>query len=247
MRSDRATMLCGLVVAVGLAVAGVWAASRSAAEVLEAARFLLRGETFHALVYLEVTRGGTTTVYRLELWAKGETRALIRILAPEQDAGSGYLLLEEELWYYAPALGRPIPLPRMALQEGLFGSGLDLDDVLRGTVVEIYAVSFAAAQPREGYRIVLVPLPGAATVYGRLEIVLRADLAFQEVVYYDQRGRVVKTARTTEFLELPGRVVPRTIVVEEASGDRTVQTFEQLAFDEPLDPALFSLTTLVGR
>lgn len=237
----------GLVLGLGLAARGTWAAPRSAEEVLEAARLLWRGETFQATVTLEVTRGGDTSVYRLELWAKGDTHALVRVLAPETEAGSGYLLVEDRLWYYAPALGRPIALPPMVLREGLFGSGLDLEEVLRGRATESYRVGFAPDQPQDGYRIVLLPLPGAATVYGHLELVLRGDLALREVLYYDQRGRVVKAARVTEFLELPGRVVPRTLVVEGASGDRTVQTFERLVVDEPLDPALFTVDALGRR
>lgn len=247
MKSSRIAIICGLAVAVGFASAGAWAVPPSAKEVLEAARVMWRGDTFHASVALEVTRGGETTIYHLELWAEGEVRALVRVLAPEDDAGSGYLLLGDELWYYAPALGRPIPLPAIALQEGLFGSGLDLDDVLRGAGAEPYDVTFSPDQPEDGYRLVLVPHPGAATVYGRLELSLRSDLALRKVLYFDQRGRVVKTTRVSEFLELPGRVLPRAITIEEASGDRTVVTYERLVIDVPLDPALFTVETLVGR
>ncbi len=247
MRSNRIAMICGLALAVGLVWAGAWTVPPSAREVLEAARVMWRGATFQASVALEVTRGGETTVYHLELWAEGEARALVRVLAPEDDAGSGYLLVGDELWYYAPALGRPIPLPAIALQEGLFGSGLDLDDVLRGTGAEDYDVTFSPDQPEDGYRLVLVPHPGAATVYGRLELSLRSDLALREVLYFDQRGRVVKTTRVSDFLEFPGRVLPQTITIEEASGDRTVVTYERLMVDVPLDPALFTVETLVER
>ncbi len=247
MRSSHATILGVLVVTLNLISTGASAAPTSAEEFLEAARAAWRGETFQATVTLEVTRGGETTVYGLELWAQGETRALIRIFLPKEETGSGYLLADDELWYYAPAIGRPLALPPIALGEGLFGSGLDLDDVLRGTSADSYEVAFAPEQPLEGVRLVLTPLPTAAIVYGHLEILLRPGLALQEVVYHDQRGRVVKTARVTEFLELPDRVVPRTIVVEEASGDRTVQTFERLVIDDPLDPALFTLESLLRR
>ena len=236
-----------LVAILCLVCLGATATTKTAEELLEAARAAWRGETFQATVALEVTRGGETTSYRLELWAQGETHALIRILEPEEDRGSGYLLVDDELWYYTPTLGRPISLPPMALQEGLFGSGLDLESILRGTTSDSYEVDFSTDPPDEGYRIVLTPLPTAAIVYGRLEILLRVDLAIQQIVYFDQRGQVVKTARVIEFLELPDRTVPGTILVEEASGDRTVQTFERLVVDEPLDPALFTLNALVGR
>lgn len=229
----------------GLAAVGT-AAEGTAGELLERARAAWRGETFTATLTVEVTRGGATTVYRLELWAHGETHALVRILAPPEDAGSGYLLVGNELWYYSPALGRPIQLPPAALHEGLLGSGLDLDEVLRGTPATSYRVELAS-EGSHGYRLVLTPLPTAPIVYGRLEIGLRPDFALQEIVYYDQRGRVVKTARAVDYLALPGRTVPKTIVVVEASGDRTVQTFERLVIDGPIDPAVFTLEALRAR
>jgi len=215
--------------------------------VLEAARAVWRGETFHAVVRLEVAQGGETKVYRLEVWTHGETQALIRILAPEDEAGSGYLLVEDRLWYYSPQVGQPLLLPPVVLHESLFGSGLDLDEILRGTTGENFAVEFAPDQPAEGYKLVLTPLPGAPIVYGKLVLSLKPDLALEEVVYYDQRGQEVKTARAVEFLELTDRVIPKTIVIQEAAGDRTVQTFETIEINLPLDPELFTLEGLIAR
>lgn len=205
-----------------------------------------RGETFQATVALDVTRAGETTRYRYQVWAQGEL-ALVRVLAPDAEAGSGYLLAGEELWYYTPAAGRAIFLPPFALFEGFLGSGLDLDDVLMGATTERYTVEFSPEQPETGYRITLTPLPGAATVYGRIEVTLRKDLALAAMIYYDQRDQIIKTAHALEFLELPGRVLPRVIVVEESTGDRTVQTFEGLLIDVPIEPSVFTRENLERR
>ncbi|MFH1610249.1 MAG: outer membrane lipoprotein-sorting protein [Candidatus Bipolaricaulota bacterium] len=215
-------------------------AQPGAADLLEKARAMWRGETFQATVTLDVTRAGETTQYRFQVWAQGEDLALVRVLAPDAEAGSGYLLAGEELWYYTPAAGRAISLPPFALFAGFLGSGLDLDEVLRGATTEHYTVEFSPDQPEAGHRITLTPLPEAATVYGRIEVTLREDLALAAMIYYDQRDQVIKTAHALEFLELPGRVLPRVIVVEESSGDRTVQTFEELLVDVPIEPSVFT-------
>jgi len=233
-------LVLGLLPAVGLA-------SPSGAEILDRAQAMWRGETFQATISLDVTRAGVTTSYRFQVWAQGEDRALVRVLAPEAEAGSGYLLAGAELLYFSPSVGRAIVLPAFALFEGFLGSGIALDEVLRGATEGDFAVEFSPDQPQAGHALALVPLPEAATVYGRIEVTLRHDFALVALVYYDQRGHVVKTARAVEFLELPGRVLPRVIVVEEASGDRTVQTFEELLVDVPLDPAIFTRENLERR
>lgn len=216
----------------------------SAVEVVERARDMWRGETFHAVVAVEVTRQERTEVQRVEVWAEGEDRALVRVLEPEEDAGSGYLLVGEKLWYYAHEVEEVVSLPGFALFEGFLGSGLDLDELLRGTVAEHYEVSFADEQPAEGYKVVLTPLPAAPVVYGKLVLTVGEGFVVSAVDYYDQRGNVVKEARVPEVFELPDRMVPRVWVVEEETGERTRVTYEALAVDEPLPEDIFTLERL---
>ncbi len=236
-----------------LAVAGaaVWALAPgavadelSALEIVEKVRDMWRGETFHAVVSIEVTRQERTEVQRVEVWAEGEDRALVRVLEPEEDAGSGYLLVGEKLWYYAHEVEEVVSLPGFALFEGFLGSGLDLDELLRGTVAEHYEVSFAEEQPAEGYKVVLTPLPAAPVVYGKLVLTVGESFVVSAVDYYDQRGKVVKEARVPEVFELPDRMVPRVWVVEDEVGERTVVTYEELAVDEPLPEDIFTLERL---
>lgn len=216
----------------------------SALEVVENARDVWRGETFHAVVSIEVTRDGYTESQRVEVWAEGEDKALVRILEPEDEAGSGYLLLGEDLWYYAREIDEVIPLPGSMLFDSFLGSGLDLDELMRGTVIEHYEVRYAEDQPEEGYRVVLIPFAEAPVVYGRLELTVSADFVIMEIDYHDQRGTVVKTARVPELVELAGRVVPRVWIVEEETGDRTMVTYEELAIDEELPDDVFTLERL---
>jgi len=218
---------------------------RSAIELVEKARDMWRGETFHAVVSIEVTRDERTDFQRVEVWGEGEDRALVRVLEPEDEAGSGYLLLEDDkLWFYDHQAQETIELPGFALFDGFLGSGLDLDELLRGTVTEHYEVSFSDEQPEEGYKVDLVPLPGAPVAYGQLRLLIDERFVIRNIDYYDFRGNVVKRAHVPEVLELEERTVPKVWIVEEEVGDKTVATYEELSIDEPLPEDIFTLENL---
>ena len=80
-------------------LSAVWTASvagfaedPTAEEVLERTRAAWQGESFHGIAVLDVTEGAQTRSYRMEIWTEGEENALLRILEPEDQAGSGYLM-----------------------------------------------------------------------------------------------------------------------------------------------------------
>lgn len=231
-----------------MASAAAMASEPSALEVVEQARDMWRGDTFHATIHIEVKRGARTESQLVEAWNEGEHRALVRILEPEEEAGNGYLLLEEDgeekLWYYDHAAGEVVSLPGVTLHEGFLGGGLDLDELMRGTVTEHYEVAFAEEQPDEGYSVKLAPLPTAAVVYGRLVLEISEAFVITRIEYYDQRERVVKTAHAEELMEVADRILPRVWVVEAYTNDRTVATYKELTIDEPLPEGMFTLERL---
>jgi len=83
----------------------------------------LQGESFHAVLRLDLTLSGQTESHVLEVWTLGEDYALIRILPPNPDAGTGYLKVKDDLWYYSPDVGMAIELPAIALGDALLGQG----------------------------------------------------------------------------------------------------------------------------
>lgn len=215
----------------------------TAEEILEEVRAAWHATSFHSLVLLEVQQGAQTRSWRLEVWSQGE-QALVRVLAPQEEAGSGYLILGEEIWYYSPDVGSAIQLPPLALAEGAFGGALALEDVFRGTLTDDYQV---ASEPQDGgYLLLLSPNPLALVVYGKLELLVRADFALLEIRYFDQRGELLRVARFSGFLQAEGRPFPTVVVIEEPDGDRTVERMldPQLGIEIPAE--VFTLEFLEG-
>jgi outer membrane lipoprotein-sorting protein len=225
--------------AVGFAVL---AEGPTAQEVLSRARAAWQGSSFHSTVHLDVTQAGQTTSYRLEIWTQGENKALLRILAPEDQAGSGYLMDGNDLWFYSPTVGTAVKLPSIALADSVFGAGPALDDLFRSTLSEDYTVTMTTQA--SGYVLTLTPRPQAPVVYGHLRIDVGTDYALETVVYYDQRGNVLRTARFSDDTTLDNRVVPTTVTIVESNGDTTIERLIDPQFGVTLDPALFTVKHL---
>ncbi len=241
MNRMRSALL--LTVCVVWAVAGVGsAAGLTAQEVLSRARTAWQGESFHSVVSLVVTQAGQTSSYRLEVWTQGEDKALLRILAPEDQAGSGYLMVGNDLWFYSPTVGTAVKLPSIALADSVFGAGPALDDLFRSTLSQDYTATMTTDP--SGYVLTLVPRPQAAVVYGHLQIDVRPNFALAKVIYYDQRDKVLRTATFSDDIPRDDRIIPTTVTIVEANGDTTVERLIDPQFGVALDASLFTLDTL---
>ncbi len=234
----------GIFVVLALTAIGWSSAAQdlTAFQIMDRVRDNWQGDSFHGYVALDVSQGGEARSYRLELWSQGEHLGLLRFLEPEADAGSGYLVTDDEVWYYAPAVGKAVPLPAMAATDSLFGSGPAIEDLLHGTLSDKYQAT--ASRDGTDYVLTLTPLPDAPVVYGSLVVRVREDFAPLEIVYYDQRGGILRTARFSEYVTRDERILPTRIEVEEADGDRTVERLIDPEFGAAIDPAVFTVEHL---
>jgi hypothetical protein len=232
------------VIAAAFLAYGVVASAQdlTAFQVMDRVRDNWQGDTFHGTATLDVTQGGATRSYRVEVWSQGEDLGLIRFLEPEGDAGSGYLMVGEELWYYAPAAGKAVSLPAMALGDSLFGSGPAIEDLLHGTLSDKYTAT--SERDRTDYVLTLTPLPDAPVVYGSLIVRVREDFAPVSIVYNDQRGDVLRMARFSEYVTQDGRILPTLIEVEEKNGDRTVERLVDPEFGIAIPATVFTVEYL---
>ncbi len=234
-----------LLMLVALVLAGTVptvASGLSATDVLNKVRQVWEGESFYALISLDLTIQAQTASYRFEVWTQGADSALLRFHAPKEKAGDAYLQVGNDLWYYSPNLGGAIKLPSMALGEAILGAGPSLDDLFRKTLARDYQVTMSE---REGqYLLTLVPHANAPVVYGMLKVRVRTDFALEEVVYYDQRGAILRTANFSSYRTVNGRVIPTSMTVVDANGDLTVERLEKVEFGIKLPPDFFTVHNL---
>ncbi len=233
-----------LTVAAALALGTCLAAAQemTAFEVVDRVRDQWQGSSFHCTVSLDVTQAEETRSYKVEVWSQGDDYGMLRFLAPEADAGSGYLTIKDDVWYYAPAAGKAISLPGFAMGDSLFGSGPALEDLLHGTLSDKYSAEVV----RDGtdYIITLTPLPDSPVVYGSLIVRVRDDFALLSIVYNDQRGEVLRTATFADYITKDGRALPTLLTIDEKNGDRTVERLENPEFNIAINPSVFTIQFL---
>ncbi len=236
----------------------------TAEDLLECARRNWVEGTFHGVIRLELFRPEFSKTYRMEVWTEGTDKALIRVMEPQEDAGSGYLRVGDDLWYYHPDVGQAIQLPASALSESFLGADASLEDLYRGTLSENYAVELLGSRPpsddestAEGdqiYRLSLAPKPEAPVVYGKLELDVRgSDCAILVIDYYDQRETLIRQAKFSEFVQVGAeereRVVPTVMTFDDflSEGSRTIEYLETYEFDIEIPEETFTLDCLVNE
>lgn len=236
-----------------LFVSGAVLAQSSTAEVPDDADAILdlmvenlRGGPQRAILEMTVERDGDVRSYRMEIVSDGTERSLTRVLEPPRDAGQAFLVDGDELFVYAPRLGRVLRLPPSGRSDGFLGSDISYSDLAGDDVRDDYR---ATVLERSSDEVVLslVPEPRAPTPYGELRFTASLpDLAPRELVYYDQRGTAVKRLTLSEFQTSGGRSIPTRFEVVDLTeqGGRTVASWIDVEFGiEPPD-ACFSQQAL---
>ena len=214
------------------------AAGEDADALLERMVDNLRGGGQRATLEMTVERDGDVRSYRLEIVSDGTERSLTRVVEPPRDAGQAFLVDGDELFVYAPRLGRVLRLPPSGRSDGFLGSDISYSDLAGDDVRDDYRAEILE-RDEEHVVLALTPEPRAPTPYGEVRFVASLpDLAPRELTYFDQRGSAVKRLTLSDFRESGGRTIPTRFVVEDLTedGGRTVAEWTEVEFGvEPPD------------
>lgn len=226
-------------------------AQESARDIVDRVDRLLRGESSHGTVTMEVVTADWSRSLDLEIWSLGTEYALVRVLAPPKDAGTATLKSGNDLWNYLPRVDRTIKLPPSLMSAAWMGSHVTNDDLVKDSrMIEDYDIAIAFSGERNGvavWEFTLTPRPEAPVVWGRIELqVRRTDDMPLWTRYYDERGALARTMTFSDFRRLGGRLVPARMTIEPTDdpGESTVLQYHELAFDVGLQPGFFSLQRL---
>ena len=218
---------------------------------------LLRGDSSHGVVTMEVVTEHWERRMTMEIWSLGTDYALVRLLAPKKEAGIATLRVEDNIWNYLPKVDRTIKIPATMMGGSWMGSHFTNDDLVKQSrLIDDYdiAIAFAGVAADSAgaagaavWDFVLTPKPEAAVVWGHIDYRVRQDdLMPLRARYYDEQGRLARTMAFGGFRELGGRRVPADMHVHpaDAPGERTTVRYRELEFDIALEPPFFSLRNL---
>ena len=246
------SMLTAVAVVASLTVAAPAAAQVDATAIIDRVDRLLRGDSSRGVATMEVVTEHWERRMTMEIWSLGTDYSLVRLRAPQKEAGTATLKAEDDIWNYLPKVDRTIKVPASMMGGAWMGSHFTNDDLVKESrLIDDYDIEIAFdGDDPDGvavWEFRLTPKPEAAVVWGFVEYRIRQrdDMPLW-AKFYDEDGDLARTMEHGEFAEFGGRVVPGVMDMYPADkpGERTSIRYEELEFDIDVEPSFFSLRTL---
>ena len=211
----------------------------------------MRGDSSYAEMTMRIERPRYTREVSMRSWSKGRNATLVLITAPARDRGTVYLMRDNDIWTYDPRIDRTTRLPSSMLAQSWMGSDFTNDDLIRDSdPVKDYQHRFVRTEERQGYQsyvIDMIPRPESPIVWGRVRVWVSSSNYLQlRAEHYDQRDDLINTMEFDQIARFGDRDVPTRITVAPADKDdeRTVLTYQDVAFDIDIDDGFFSRATM---
>ena len=244
----------GLVIRLGLLgclFSPLTAHAQSAREIIDRVDRLMRGESSIARFTMDIRTENWDRSLTLRAWSLGTEHALIRVEAPQKEAGTATLRAHQEVWNYLPRVDRTLKLPSSMMAGSWMGSHFTNDDLVKESrLVDDYEIEIEFEGTRDGvdvWEFLLVPLPEAPVVWGKIRYqVTKEDLLPTWTRYYDESDELIRTMTFSENRMMGSRLVPTVMTIQPADkpGESTVIGYHELDFDVDLDEDYFSLRNL---
>ncbi len=206
----------------------------------------LRGESVRASVTMIVTKDGSVSQSRFELYSQGDDKTLILVTAPPRDAGQAILNEGSNLFIYNPRLRRVLRLPPSGRSDNFLGSDLSYDDLAGDSFRSDYRTRILE---EAGERIVLelIPAEGAPTPYGKVIFTVDAiTFAPLETVYYDQREQAIRRITFSNIIETNNKFIPTQYEVTDLlrEGNSTLMQMDNYELNTEIPASCFTQQAL---
>jgi outer membrane lipoprotein-sorting protein len=228
----------------------VQAAEPTIDQLLDATDDVARGTTSHATITMQVKTARYERTMRLESWSEGKEKSLIRILAPQKDAGISTLMRDKNIWNYLPKVDRTMKVPGAMMSGRWMGSHFTNDDLVKSNRLSEDFDGAITARPGGSagdlYTVRLTPKPDAAIVWGHIIVRVGVDLIPIDITYFDEDGTLMRTLVYGDVKMLGGKRIPSTMTLRPANkdGEFTRIVYDTLALDVALPERTFSLQSL---
>lgn len=185
----------------------------------------------------------------LAMWTKrvdGSDKMLVRFLSPADVAGTGFLMLEDNMWLYLPALERTKRIAGSARQGDFMGSDMTYDDMESlGTTgfsddYEAELLGETELDGRQAYQLRLVPTTDKPA-YAYLEIWVDGEYWLPQKIEYYGEDQLLKTLETSEHEVLDGRwTAQRLEMTDHQAGSKTILKVKEVNYSEEIDSDIFT-------
>ena len=188
-----------------------FAAEISARSIIKAAIDNYRGLSSYSEATMTIHRPDWERTVSMKVWTEGLDKSLVRITAPTKDKGSGTLLIDNNMWSYAPKINRVIKIPASMSQQSWMGSDFSNNDVARADdIIDKYTHTLLETKThRTGntYLIQSIPDEDAPVVWGKELLTIDQNNVLLKHEFYDQDNVLVKTLTASNIQLIDGKYV----------------------------------------
>ncbi len=206
------------------------------------------GKSTAASAQMKIVKPDFQRTISMQFWSLGDSKMLVRILQPQEDAGTAFLKVGGKTWYYLPKVNRTIQMPASMMMTSWMGSDFTLNDLMNpSSLTDDYVIATSFEGPRDGVAVseyTLTPKPEAAVVWGKIVLELRqSDTMPIWQRYYDEDGKLIRELSFSDYKTVGGRLIPTRLVMRpvDPPGEKTIVTYGDVVFDGPVNEAIFSV------
>jgi len=235
---------------IGILAIALPAKAQDAREIVKASIDNWRGLSSYGELTMTIHRPSWERAMSMRGWTSGSKKSLIRVTAPKKDAGNGTLMVDNNMWSFAPKVNRVIKVPSSMMGQSWMGSDFSNKDVSRADdIIDQYDHTLLATDEIDGrtvWTIQSVPHEEAAVVWGKEVLQIRDDYVLLEQEFWDQDGILVKTLKTLEIAEMSGRniAVRQRMAKVETDDEWTEMSVQSMEFDIEISDNTFTRSNL---
>ena len=226
-------------------------AELDAKQILDRVDDVWRGDSAQGKMTMRVVTAHWTRELKIEFWSKGKDKSLMRILAPKKEMGTTTLMVEHNIWNYLPKVKRVIKVPSSMMGGSWMGSHFTNDDLVKDSRMAddyTFEISFNGKQDRKNViEITCIPNEDAAVVWGKIIVQVEQDTYLPtKMTYFNEDLEVARTMIFSDVRRMADRTIPAvaTIIPADEPKESTTVTYEEIAFDVPIQDNLFSKRSL---
>jgi len=184
-------------------------------------------------------------------WVQGTEKAFTEYLAPPREAGTKMLKVGDQLWTYNPQADRIIQISGHMLRQSLMGSDFSYEDMMEDQefldAYEGVVEGSDTLNGRDSWVLTLTAKREGQAYPIRKEWVDKEWLLPMREELYAKGGKLLKSARAEEVMQVQGRWYPKVWVFrDELKRDSrgTEWIIDEIVFDEPIPASRFAKAAL---
>lgn len=228
-----------------------FAYSQTAYKIVKKAEDAIKGKTSMGTFEMNITTPDYQRSLTMKAWWIGTEKSLIIITEPAKEAGNKTLKIGNEIWMYLNNTETTIKIPPSMMLSSWNGSDFTNDDLVRESkLIRDYNLKILREEKIAGemcWKIQLDPKPNAPVVWGKLYYWVRqSDYLPALVQYYDEKGKLQRTMKFSDYKIMSGRKIPcRMILINnKKKGHKTELIYKDVKFDIKINPRIFSFREL---